>query len=113
MRPLLLAATLLALSASGCTMPWQPEVGPIVGKVVYPSGLPASTALVQVLGGHTTFTSFDGSFYLSVPAHAETVTVAAREYWGTYAVIHSGSVRVPVPQGSVRVRIVLSEESPI
>src|SRR5881394_1517805 len=111
MRTHRLYASLVLLLAAGCRFPWSPENGAIVGTVVYPSGEPARTAKVSVVGGGSTFTSFDGTFRLSVPAGGDSITVLARDgYDGRpYAVTHAGSVRVKPSREATKVRIALTQ----
>lgn len=115
MRPLLPVVALLALAAAGCRMPWEPDAGPVVGRVTYPSGTPARAARVSLLHGETTQTAFDGSFYLSVPSGLDTLVVSARDGFdgGVYSETHSGVVRVPARHGAILVRVVLSQSDPI
>ena len=115
MKPILAILALVALALAGCRLPWEPGAERIVGEVVYPSGRPARSALVEVVGGQKTFSSYDGTFHLRVPAGSDSVTVTARDgYDGrAYAETHSGGVRVPATGDPVRVRIVLDERSPI
>jgi hypothetical protein len=115
MKTYRLYASLVLLLASGCRLPWSPENAAIVGTVVYPNGVPARTAKVSVVGGGSTFTTFDGSFRLGVPPGADSVTVQARDgYDGRpYAVTHAGTVRVKASRGATRVRIALTEAMPI
>ena len=115
MKTYWLYASLVLLLASGCRLPWSPGNAVIVGTVVYPNGVPARTAKVSVVGGGSTFTSYDGSFRLSVPPGADSVTVQASDgYDGrTYGETHAGAVRVKASRGATRVRIALTEATPI
>jgi len=115
MKPPRLYASLVLLLATGCRLPWSPENGAIVGTVVYPNGVPARTAKVTIVGGGSTFTSFDGSFRLTVPSGGDTLTVVASDGYdgGTYAETHAGAVRVKPSREATRVLITLTEASPI
>jgi hypothetical protein len=115
MKTYRLFTPLVLLLATSCRLPWSPENGAIVGTVVYPSGEPARTAKVSVVGGGSTFTSFDGTFRLSVPSGADTLTVQARDgYDGRpHGETHSGAVRVKPSHGPTRVRIALTDTSSI
>jgi len=114
MKSFRLYASLVLLLAAGCRLPWSPETGAIVGTVVYPNGEPARSAKVFVEGGGSTFTSFDGTFQLSVPPGRDSITVRARDgYDGRpYVVTHAGSVRVRPSRGPTRVLIALTESTP-
>ena len=108
-------AVLLA-STAGCAFPWEPATGPLYGRVTYPGGAPAQCALVAVVHGDTTFSGYDGRFWLPVPKGLDTLTVFARDGLQpgvAYAETHGGSVRVPVRKGAISVRIVLTESTPI
>jgi hypothetical protein len=59
--------------------------------------------------------SFDGSIRVGVPPGADTVTVQARDRYAgrPYEVTHAGTVRVKAWPGATRVRLALSEGTPI
>jgi hypothetical protein len=115
MKSLRLCAALALMLVAGCRLPWSPENGAIVGTVVYPSGVPARSAKVSFVGGGSTFTSFDGTFRLAVPAGDDSLTLQATDAYDglAHAVTHSGSVRVKPSRGASRVRITLTQATPI
>ena len=107
----------LCLLASGCQWPWEPNVGPIVGVVRYPSGAPASSMKVWVVDGKgATFSDALGGYRLSVGGvPGDTVTVVARDgYDGrTYVATRWGSLRVILHESVIVAPIVLDHSSSI
>lgn len=104
------------LLAAGCQWPWEPKVGPIVGVVRYPSGAPASSAKVWVVGGQgAMFSDALGGYRLSVGGvPGDTVTVLGDDgYVGTHAVTNWGSVRVVLHESIIVAPIVLDHSDPI
>jgi len=116
MRRLAVLLVVTLAVSTGCRWPWEPKAGPITGSISYPDGTRVWRAEVAVDQGDTTFTGPDGSFFLPVPAGAESVTVRARDGFTpgrAYSATRAGSVRVPVGKDVIIVRIVLTEETPI